>query len=301
MIKVSVVIATYNNGHLLKRAIQSILSQTFREFELIVVDDGSGDNTKEVVESIPDERIRYLHHQKNKGEAAARNTAIAEAKGEYIAFLDSDDEALPERLDVQLRVFESNEDTLGVVFSDMIRVDRSGSQRVLHAPSIMPSEGDMYEKALAFKVFKVGVGTSMFRKSCFNDVGLFDESLPYYVDLDLFIRLSKKYRFYHINKPLIKYYDVTEGATLTNMDKRIRACESILEKYYDDIKRNGRILSIYYHKIAILNLGIDVKKSKNFALKSLKEWPYSIKSWVVLMLSLCGKQISSTAASKFMK
>jgi len=89
---VSVIIPTYNRAHTIGRAIKSVLNQTYQDFEIIVVDDGSTDNTEEVVKSFRDKRIRYIQHKKNKGAAAARNTGIKSAKGKYIAFQDSDDD-----------------------------------------------------------------------------------------------------------------------------------------------------------------------------------------------------------------
>ena len=102
--KVSVVIPTHDRAHLVGRAIRSVLAQTFQDFEIIVVDDCSVDNTKEVVQSLADSRIRYLRHEINRGGSAARNTGIGAARGEWIAFLDSDDEWLPKKLEKQLEM-----------------------------------------------------------------------------------------------------------------------------------------------------------------------------------------------------
>ena len=110
MAAVSVIITTYNRAHLVGKAIKSVLNQTFQDFELIVVDDGSTDNTEEVINSFNDTRIRYIRHKINKGGNAARNTGLRNSKGEYIAFLDSDDEWLPEKLERQLEVFKKSQD-----------------------------------------------------------------------------------------------------------------------------------------------------------------------------------------------
>ncbi|RLF83553.1 glycosyl transferase, partial [Thermococci archaeon] len=103
---VSVIIPTYNRANLLKRAIASVLNQTFTDFELIVVDDASPDNTPEVVRSINDGRIRYVRLKKNSGGPVARNTGIRKARGRFIALLDDDDEWLPNRLELQIKKFE---------------------------------------------------------------------------------------------------------------------------------------------------------------------------------------------------
>lgn len=105
--KVSVIIPTYNRAHLIGRAIKSVLNQTYKDFEIIIVDDGSTDKTEEVVKDFKDERVRYIRREKNKGGSAARNTGIKAARGEYIAFQDSDDEWLPEKLEKQMKAFEA--------------------------------------------------------------------------------------------------------------------------------------------------------------------------------------------------
>src|SRR3989344_1865760 len=101
MSKVSVVLPTYNRAHTLERAVRSVLNQTHKDFELIVVDDGSTDNTRDIVVSFADGRIRYIKHESNKGVAEARNTGIGASRASLIAFQDSDDEWLPHKLALQ--------------------------------------------------------------------------------------------------------------------------------------------------------------------------------------------------------
>src|SRR5438132_12765470 len=105
---VSVIIATHNRARLLRRAIHSVLAQTFEDWELLVVDDGSTDNTETIAVSLQDLRICYLRHEVNRGLSAARNTGIRISRGEYVAFLDDDDEWLPKKLERELEVFRSS-------------------------------------------------------------------------------------------------------------------------------------------------------------------------------------------------
>lgn len=118
MPKVSVVIPTHNRSSLLRRAIQSVLDQTYQDFEIIVVDDASTDDTEAVVKGFADERIRYVRHSENRGEAASRNTGIRLAKGEYIAGHDDDDVWLPPKLEKQVKAFEKASPKVGVVSPD---------------------------------------------------------------------------------------------------------------------------------------------------------------------------------------
>lgn len=121
---VSIIIPTYNRAHLIERAIESVLHQTYQDFELIIIDDGSTDNTDDIINKFQkkDDRIIYLKHDRNKGGSAARNTGIKASRGEYIAFLDSDDEWLPEKLEKQMDFFESN--NYGFIYCNMIIEDK---------------------------------------------------------------------------------------------------------------------------------------------------------------------------------
>lgn len=107
MPKVSVIIAAYNRAHLIGRALRTVLEQTYNDFEVIIVDDASTDNTENVIKSFDDARIKYIRHDKNKGAAAAWNTGIRASKGEYIAFQDSDDEWAEDKLEKQMNAFRS--------------------------------------------------------------------------------------------------------------------------------------------------------------------------------------------------
>jgi len=114
---VSIVIPTYNRAGLLSRTIQSVLNQTYQDFEIIIVDDGSTDKTEEVVKSFNSKKIFYNRHEENKGANAARNTGIKASRGEYIAFQDSGDEWLPQKLERQMKVFENASPEVGVVYT----------------------------------------------------------------------------------------------------------------------------------------------------------------------------------------
>jgi len=260
--RISVIIPTYNRAHLIGRAIKSVLNQTYQDFEIIVVDDGSTDNTEEVVKSFNDARISYIRHEKNKGEAAARNTGIEAAKKEYIAFQDSDDESFPQRLEKQIKIFENESQKIGLVYSDMISIDEKGKKHYVKPAEFNPKDKFIYKKALNYERVCIGIGTSLIRKSCFGVAGFFDEKIPYFVDADFFIRLSKYFYFYHISEPLINFYRMNYDSD-ENLNKSLKnliiSRKLILKKYFSDIKKDRDTLANHY-----LGLCISLYKNNEF-------------------------------------
>jgi glycosyltransferase involved in cell wall biosynthesis len=125
MPEVSVVIPTYNRAKVLSRAVKSVLNQGYRDFEIIVVDDGSTDNTEQVVGAFDKQQVKYVRHEKNMGPAAARNTGIGHANGKYIAFQDSDDEWFPQKLGRQVEILETASDRVGGVYTGFWRIRNS--------------------------------------------------------------------------------------------------------------------------------------------------------------------------------
>ena len=297
---ISVIIAAYNSASFIKRAIDSVLAQSFHDFELIIVDDGSEDNTHEVVKKSIDGRIKYIKHDINRGEAAARNTGINAAGTDYIAFLDSDDEALPDRMEEQIRVLTGCPNEIGVVYTDMIRVGRDGKEKYISSPDITPGLKNGYRSALSGKSFKIGVGTCLFRKDCLKKIGGFDSKLPYYVDMDLFIRFSRRYGFLHIRKPLIKYRYEGADDPLWNLDKKISSWKYILDKYYSDIVKYPRILARHYFKMAFLWLAKDKKASREYSLKAIKISPFNAKYTLVFFASFLGQGVCANMVRRVM-
>lgn len=325
---VSVIIPTYNRAHLVSRAIESVLNQTYQDFEIIVVDDGSMDDTEEIVRSFKNERIRYIRHDKNKGEAAARNTGIKAAEGEYIAFQDSDDEWIPEKLEKQTKVFEGASSRLGIVYTSMYQIDKEGRKQDFKTPTIMPEDGLVYRRALDYQLLNIGIGTAVMRRTCFNTAGLFDERLLYFVDLEFFIRAAKHFYFYHINEPLINYYEA-EGSLGSNPRALITSRKFILDKYFEDIKKDKKVLANHYLGIGVslcvnneieegesyiakafkINSSIDrqllskhyfsigvnlcsnnnFKNGRNYFIKAVKAYPFNIELLLAVLLSSFGQ------------
>jgi glycosyltransferase involved in cell wall biosynthesis len=200
MPEVSVIISTYNFGHYLTETIQSVLAQTFQDFELIIVDDGSIDHTRQIVAGFGD-AVRYIY-QENQGYAAARNTAIRQSAGSLIAFLDADDVWLPHKLELQTNYFARHPE-VGVVSANCYFMD--ATSRVTGAMARKPQPtGWIFERLLLTGNF-ILTPTVAVRRRCFAEAGLFDESLRTTADWDLWLRFSRKYLFGYLDQPVAKY------------------------------------------------------------------------------------------------
>lgn len=184
MPNVSVVVPAYNQGHYLAQAIQSVLDQTYQHFEIIVVDDGSTDNSREIVEAYSDPRIHYIY-QENRGLPAARNTGLRNATGQFLTYLDSDDLFLPQKIEVLLCYLENHPD-VGLVAGQVIPVDNSGRQIGKTFDTKIPEDS-----SLLLLGNPITVGSVMLRRYWQQQVGIFDESLRSYEDWEMWLRLAR--------------------------------------------------------------------------------------------------------------
>ena len=188
---VSIVIPTYNRANLIKMSINSILNQIYKNYEIIVVDDGFTDNTKEVIERFNEEKIKYYKHKINKGAAAAMNTGIKHSKGDFVAFQGSDDKWLPEKLEKEMKAFEKSTRKVGVVYAGLWYIKNDKKKYVPYS-KITKKEGNIHCELLKGNFVS---GLSVIRKNCFEKVGLFDEHLPNLEDWELYHKNIKIFLF----------------------------------------------------------------------------------------------------------
>ncbi|MFN8377849.1 MAG: glycosyltransferase [Anaerolineae bacterium] len=200
---VSVIIPTYNRAELLIEALNSVLAQTFQDFEILIIDDGSTDDTKVNLEPyLADSRIRYIY-QTNGGPANARNRGIDEAQGEFIALLDSDDLWLPEKLEKQVSLLRERLE-IGLVYADVIWIAKDGSvinPQPVKAPRRFPT---YYEDLMFENVIWGSDSVVIMRSEVLRSIPLYDSELPTLEDQDLWLRLSVCTEFCFLNEPLTK-------------------------------------------------------------------------------------------------
>jgi len=200
--KVSVIIPVFNGAKYLAEALQSVFSQTWRDYEVIVVNDGSADDSMEICRQFPG--VRIITHQENQGQSAARNTGVRHARGEYIAFLDQDDRWYPEKLARQVPILEEGP-TYGMVYSNVDEIDKDGrivTRDFLDLASWQPKKSIV--DCLESDMFIVP-GTVLIRRSLFEQIGGFDERLSGYEDDDLFHRVFQTSRIHYIHDSLLQW------------------------------------------------------------------------------------------------
>ncbi len=237
---VSVILPTYNRAYCIKQAVDSVLYQTYPQWELIVVDDGSTDNTEEIIAACAaaDDRVRYYRQPCNKGVSAARNEGIRQAGYGYIAFQDSDDVWHEDKLEKQMRIFEERPET-GLVYcaiqgtiqaGTLVRIpDASIDRQLLH--------GNLYRLLLQGNV--IDAPAAVIRRDCVDRCGGFDEALSCLEDWELFLRIAKEYEIGYLDEVLVDS-DVHGGGVSSHVGGYFQA----------------RCQMIAMHKTALLEYGM---------------------------------------------
>lgn len=199
---VSVIIATYNRSEYIAEAVESVLHQTYREVETIVIDDGSTDNTREVLAKYKG-KINYIYQERTE-RSRARNEGFRYSSGDYIAFLDSDDVWLPIKIEKQVDILNKQPD-VGLVYVGVEFIDADGNPYDGDLSWDEPRRQVLYEDLMNHNIITGTTSSVMVRRKCLDRVGLFDESMNTCEDLDLYRRIARYYKFYRIDLPLVKF------------------------------------------------------------------------------------------------
>jgi glycosyltransferase involved in cell wall biosynthesis len=276
---VSVIVPTYNSAHFLTEALDSILDQTWDDFEIIVIDDGSTDETGDVVGSYGDQ-VRYFY-KPNGGPSSARNMGIERARGGYVAFLDSDDLWDPDKLRIQIDFMQKHPD-LGLVCTDSVRMgSRERRQRKLRGDHIGNLFSTLYSNSF------VRTSTVLMTRGCFGEIGCFDEQYRSAEDYDVWLRVARKYPIAYLDQPLATYRKHEHNVSRDKLTLRQNAAR-VLEAHYDPNEISSRAyrtrmsdLHLYFGR-AYLRVG-DLGMARKSFYRSLTLTPFrfrSIRHWL---------------------
>jgi len=281
---VSVIIPAYNQANFIDKAIESVLRQTYQDFEIIIINDGSKDNTEEIVKNYSDFRIRYICHANNMGVSKARNTGIRASRGDYIALLDSDDEFLPERLGRQVQLLQNKSSEVGVVCSWSYNIDEKGNY--ISKRYLPKKDGYIYEDLLSTN--PISVPTVLIRKECFEKVGLFDNLLDGQEDWDMWIRIAKYYKFSLI-KTLLAKRRIHPNRISYDLERKNVTANRIIKKYMGELKVRQSIHSSHYLYIGFrfCRMG-KTRDGRRYLLKAISLYPFCIKCYMYMIGSLFG-------------
>ena len=228
---VSIILPTYNREHVISRSIDSVISQTYSNFELIIVDDGSTDNTSDILKKY-EGKVEYIK-QKNSGVSSARNTGIKLAKGEYIAFIDSDDQWLPTKLQRQIEYFMSHSrDGLSMVCTDVTIIDTDGNPH--ERRRFMPKTSScLLDTVDIFKDPYLGLPTVILKSCYLTSDNVFDESLRSAEDIDLYLRLSLSGKAGYLHEKLVNIHQSHNSLSdsITSYDDNIHVITRFLNQH----------------------------------------------------------------------
>jgi glycosyltransferase involved in cell wall biosynthesis len=284
---VSVVIPTYNRASCLGRALQSALRQSLKNLELIVVDDGSTDNSESIVRSFNDPRVRYVQQARNAGAAAARNTGVAQARGEFIAFLDSDDEWLLSKLEKQVSALRTADACTGLALCGLLRWD---TLQVFYMPAQDrhgARQPDIREEILRQNYALTSAWCV--RRQHFLNIGPFDETLPPLEDWEWLIRYTARYRSVLVDEPLCVVYESPDSIS-SNQGKYIQALARIVVKHEGELGSMPRAYANLHYVLGKKHcLHHDIAEGRRCYVRAIAKYPCDWRAWIAFALSLFGQ------------
>ena len=276
---ISVIIPTYKrNPNMVKRAIQSVLNQSYQTIELIVVDDSPDDfdgrpAVEEMILSLNDNRVKYIQHPKNMGACAARNTGIKNSKGEYLAFLDDDDEWLPLKLEKQIKLMSNP--NVGLVYCRQKVVNEEDKTETINMREF--HSGKVFDK-LIVRNFIGSTSFALIKKECFNECGLFNTKIKAAQDRELYLRIAQKYEVAYIDEVLVVYHIHSGERITSNPYNQLQGIEFINTLYSDYLDKHKKSKSIRLIRTIPVYIKIgDRKKALKKYLQAVKLAPLNFK------------------------
>lgn len=291
MPKLTVLMPVYNaRENFLRQSIESVFNQTFEDYEFLIIDDKSQNDSRDIVLSYRDKPIRFVQNKENLGQMQTLNIGIGLSCGKYIARMDQDDISLPERFEKEVKIMDKFED-IGLVYSDSFIIDGVGARKKKTLFGyVKPYRSFVFDKLLE-RNFIIG-NTVVIRKRIFEDIGLFNPTYPIGAEYDLFLRLAQRYKIDFINEPLAEYRAHGENSS-ANAEKTTKEAIEILENLDKRAlgKKQNKILNrtISCHKA---NLGMcylfqyNRKLCREKAIEALRMKFFNPKAFVAIFISI---------------
>ena len=289
----SIIIPTYKRPRLLERAVRSVLDQTFKNFDLIVIDDGNDPDTVHVINQMNDSRIILVQHNKTSGAAAAYNTGIKASKGTLITFLGDDDEYLPLFLEYVYKTFQNTDPAVGFLWTAIANVRDEDDAEIALNTRKWPDHFEDKEKGL-IEATTIGNGFGFcMKKSCVERIGYFDETLPVCVDTEYLFRLVKHFDFVTIPQVLTKIHYHKNGQ-LTDIrfyQDRLKIHEKILNENSLFLKQYPKVKYVHYQRLIQMSYEHNLKNNgRRLLIKQLKSQPARYRLyWDFICYEILGK------------
>lgn len=277
---VSAVITTYKRPpEIVERALKSIISQTYENIEIIIVDDSPAsyehrDEVKQMVEKY--DGVKYIQHETNQGACVARNTGLANVKGEYIGYLDDDDEWNADKIEKQILKFDKSSNNTAIVTCRFLTLNENSGKKSIGEYQIF--SGEVYEKLLTYGNFGGGASMPLMKTEALKSINGFDTLLKAAQDFDVWVRMSQKYNFEYVDEPLVLYHWHDGEQISKNPKNKIQGHERIIEKNKDVLEKNK---NIFYARTMFLTsyyaMDGQIKKAILVWLKCVKVKPFEFE------------------------
>lgn len=283
---VSAIITTYNRSVFMKKALESVLAQTFEDFELLILDNSSQDDTEAVVKSFKDPRIRYIKHEP-MSISPARNIGVKEAKSDYIAFLDDDDEWLPVKLEKELEIFNASSGQVALVYGGFIEIDSDGKELGRHSPIL---SGRVLEDLLSQRDdFTGSASNPMLRKNIVEELGGYDPSVVTGEDAELYLRLADKYKVAYTSDMVLKIRGHAGPRLGDRLEDAARLDLKVMARFKLIFEKNKKLKGMYLQRIGgkFVRIG-KASEGRKYLIQALKADPFNMNAYLQYILSVLG-------------
>lgn len=291
---ISVIIPCYNGEKFVGDAIESVINQTYQDWELFIVDDASTDGSKEIIRQyVGDSRVKLVEHEYNKGISRTRNTGIKLSRGDYIALLDQDDVWFSNKLEVQINCFKKSQEKVGIVCTGMIFTD----EKLKPQRNFRGFKCDAHRELIKNAYLRPANSASvmMIKKDCFSQLGLFDENLHGWDDFEMWMRIATQYRIKYIKEAMVKKRMHPRNAQnlLEVRRERKKVFEHILQlhPFLKDYVKTKEAISLYGEALELLERGEQASARERLR-RSVKSNPWCFKALSLYVLSFLPGQAS---------